>query len=173
MNRFWFVERGNPEVIAEGWERYEGVHSLDLNGTVPSKIYQDVPTHPGEGYMLSFAMAGNPGGLPLKTLDIWWDGRNVASKSFDSTGKTQNNMGWQVMTVALPAATAVVTRLAFESTTVGDPNWSGGFDPSWYGPFLDDISLTSAVPEPASIVVWSLLGTVGAVVAYRRRRKAA
>jgi hypothetical protein len=39
---------------------------------------------------------------------------------------------------------------------------------------LDDISLTpTAVPEPASIVIWSLLGGVGCVVAYRRRRKAA
>jgi len=38
---------------------------------------------------------------------------------------------------------------------------------------IETAGTTSAVPEPAALLVWSGLGAIGAVMAYRRKRRAA
>ena len=38
--------------------------------------------------------------------------------------------------------------------------------------YLDNVVMSS-IPEPSTLLVWSGLGAIGAVVAYRRKRRAA
>jgi hypothetical protein len=39
--------------------------------------------------------------------------------------------------------------------------------------YVDRAYITSAVPEPSTIIIWSLLGTVALALGWWRKRKAA
>ena len=81
--------------------------SLDLNAGVPGGLFQDVPTQPGRGYAVSFALAGNPCTDPpfVKTLTVTFGGV-TQSFQFDTTGTSRTQMGWTATTLGtgLPAA---------------------------------------------------------------------
>ena len=67
-------------------------------------------------------------------------------------------------------------QLTFSFATPLDPSESFGI---WISPLVTSgaegtLELTqsaSAIPEPASIIVWSLLGVVGVTIGWRRRRR--
>src|ERR1051325_6530469 len=92
----WVVQSGSVDIVGPYWQAAAGSQSLDLNGDDVGIIYQDVPTVPGQLYLVQFAYAGNPdGGIPaIKTANVFWNDGLLASLSFDKTGRTHENMGW-------------------------------------------------------------------------------
>ncbi len=135
----WTVESGTVEIVGTYWPAAQGSQSLDLNGIFEyiGTIYQDVPTVPGERYKIRFAYAGNPEGGPvIKTTKVFWDGAELATVSFDTTGRSRSNMGWVYYDYEV-TATSGTGRLRFQSMTS-----------SFCGPALDDVSVTPVNPLP-------------------------
>jgi choice-of-anchor C domain-containing protein len=125
----WVVESGSVDHVGRLWQAANGNQSVDLSGEGAGAIYQDLPTIPGQTYLLRFAMAGNPeGGPAIKRIEIWWDTTLVDTLSFDTTGRSKSSMGWVYHEYTV-VATTNVTHLRFKSLT------SGAF-----GPALDDVS---------------------------------
>ena len=103
----------------ETWTPAEGRQSLDLNPDRQGEIYQDVYTQPGQDYTLSFAIAGNITRAGVKSMEVFWGEQSLGKYSFDTTGKTKTNMGWENVEIAIPGALThdPRTRLRFKSTT--------------------------------------------------------
>jgi hypothetical protein len=83
----------------------------------------------------------------------------VAAKeySFDATGKTRTNMGWEERELVF-TADATKTSLSFANVHDGVTD---------AGAALDAVSV-SAIPEPTTFLIWSLLGGLGLTI-WRRR----
>ena len=162
----WTVGSGSIDLINGFWQAASGTYSVDLDGASVGSIYQDLVTSLGGTYNLSFALAGNSAGGPLiKSMDVFWGSTNVGTFTFDVTGKSPSNMGWQNFVVNNLTATSATTRLTFQSTTNGNV----------YGPALDDVIVsqaTTVTPEPASMMLVAP-GFVGVFGLARRKRKIA
>ncbi len=159
------------------WQAANGLRSLDLNGGSIGGIAQTFDTVVGNTYQVLFDLAGNPqGGLTVKTLGVLavsgtpQDLLNPAlvpqNFTFDATGKTATNMGWQTQTYQFTATTA--------STTLGFFSSAGGS----YGPALDNVRVTTSSPSPSpspsptSVPTPALLpGLIGMGLAAWRKRQ--
>jgi choice-of-anchor C domain-containing protein len=132
INR-WTVGDGGIDYRGGYWQPAEGRRSLDLNGTLgPGSIRQSFSTIEGKRYLVTFAMAGHPlGGAAVKTLRISATGQSQ-DFTFDTTGKTTNNMGWTTKSWVFTGK-AEVTTLTFLSLTAGG-----------YGPALDNVRVIQA-----------------------------
>lgn len=120
-------------------------------------ISQDEIDTPLATYILSFWLQNTVASpTPINSFDVEWNGEIVftLTPNLSDFGYTQFSVR---VTASGPEAT-----LGFFAR-----NDDGFFD-------LDDITLQAdangAVPEPASITLWSL-ATLGAASAYRRRRR--
>jgi len=83
--------------IGTTWAASEGQRSIELNATHAGVIAQTLITEPGRWYRVQFAMAGNPLSEPgLKTLRVT-AGDESQEFTFDTTGRTPTEMGWQTM----------------------------------------------------------------------------
>jgi choice-of-anchor C domain-containing protein len=159
----WTISVGNVDLIDNGfWQAFAGSQSIDMNGSAPATLYQDIALTPGQTYRLGFAMAENFfGGPATKTMDVSIGSISAGSYSFDNPAATTTNMGWQTHTFDF-VANAPTMRLQFASTTSN----------CCWGPALDDVSVIQlsrvAAPEPASIALFGT-GLVGLVM-WRRRR---
>jgi hypothetical protein len=90
-------------------------------------------------------MSGNPDGLPVvKNLRVTISGVGFADFSFDTTGVTRSNMGWQLKTLGF-VATATTHLINFASLDGS---------PAFFGAAIDDVRI-GEVPEPAT---FGLLG---------------
>jgi hypothetical protein len=164
----WCIGQGNVDLVRTRWEPGEGSQSLDLNGTEPGLLYQDLATTPGREYDLSFLFSGHPEGDPQKTMHIVWNGMDLGEfKWIVGPGQDFANMFWSPLTIFGLLATSPTTRLEFRSTTTTP---CGGADPSC-GVALDGVSVTavSSVPEPATLALVG--GGVLALGAVARRRR--
>ncbi|MCP2257158.1 choice-of-anchor C domain-containing protein [Streptoalloteichus tenebrarius] len=134
----WKVASGSVDLIGAGfWQAAEGDQSVDLNGQGPGTVSQTFTTVPGTTYTVTYSLAGNPGGVPLKTGRALVDGQNFQDFSFDITGKTAANMGYVTRQFTF-VARGSSTTLAFASTT---PN-------SAHGPVVDDVRVRACTPCP-------------------------
>jgi choice-of-anchor C domain-containing protein len=127
----WVVSQGNINVIASAfWKAADGKRSLDLNGSMPGAISQTFKTKKGQKYRVRFALAGNtrpgPTAPTEKTLQVGAAGKKTEF-TFDTTGKTPDDMGWVNKTWEFTAE-ADETTLEFLSLTEGGD-----------GPALDDV----------------------------------
>jgi choice-of-anchor C domain-containing protein len=152
----WEVFQNSIDYINGYWAAAHGTHSIDLNGDAGAAgIRQTFDTTVGKNYLVQFALAGNPDGLPtIKTVQVD-SGAFTQLYTFDVTGATHGNMNWVYENFVFTAAASSST-LSFLSQTTG----------CCYGPALDDVSV--AVPEPA---IMTLLGTGLVTLLVRRRSR--
>ena len=150
------VPVNNVDIVANGVYgpsyAFGGAYALDLVGYGSTgAISQTFNTLAGKTYTVSFAYAKN-NGITAPTADVLVD--NAVIGSVTGTGQ------WQVFTTSF-VGTGAPTTFAI-SETFGGGN---------AGVFLDNVSVTGSVPEPAT---WGLLlagfGMVG--IAARGRKRA-
>ncbi len=128
----WQVTRGGVDLIGAGfWQAAEGNQSVDLNAARPGTVSQTFSTKPLTKYTVTYSLAANPGGPAVKTGRVLVNGQNVQSFSFDSTGKTRANMGYEERQVTF-------LSLGFSATLSFDSTVSGAF-----GPVIDDVKVCS------------------------------
>jgi hypothetical protein len=138
----WTVESGSVNSVGTFWQTAEGNFLLELNGTDPGTIYQDLATQPGRSYTIRFAYAGDPDQEcepAVKTFKVFWAGTQIASLQFDTTGRGIFDMGWQYYQAQVTASGSV-SRLRFQSTTAGS-----------CGPALDDVSVVKDTIKLATV----------------------
>jgi choice-of-anchor C domain-containing protein len=173
----WTVGQGSisnastEQDSTDEWPADTGSVSVDLSGTAPGDIYQDVATTPGTVYALSFAIGGNfYCGQTLKTMQITW-GSTVFTTQFSDVNSSQSNMNWQHDTIQVTAS-STTTRIDFADVTP---------DQSSCGATLDSVSLVATpaatTPEAPVALLLPLSGgaviAAGAAIARRRRRRCA
>lgn len=126
----WTVSSGSVDYIGTYWEASDGDRSIDLSGNTPGSLQQTFSTVAGQKYFVTFDMAGNPdGGSAVKTLTVNTTGGTPVLYSFNSTGQTHEDMGWEQKVYSF-IASGPTTTLTFTSTT-GDA----------YGPAIDNVEL--------------------------------
>jgi hypothetical protein len=126
----------------------------------PDTLTQTVATTAGTSYLLSF-WRYNQDGDPNVSLDVTWNGVNVFSE-YHTESATSPNFTANVYNnfTARVVGTGGSDSLVF--TSVNDPSLT----------FLDNVSLTSAVPEPATWAMM-LLGLFGVGFVLRGRKQGA
>jgi choice-of-anchor C domain-containing protein len=156
----WVVGGDSIDYIGGYWQPEDGARSVDLSGNANGSIAQTFDTVAGQAYLVNFWLAGNPDGGPAAKIAISSaDGSQLQSNTFTVTGaNSHTNMGWAAYTYQFTAATNATT-LSFASATN-----------TAFGPALDNVSVSLAVPEPTS---WALMliGFGGLGAALRRQRR--
>ena len=128
----WVVINGQIDYIGTHWKAADGKRSLDLHGSPGyGGVKQTIKTEKGRTYRATFEMAGTPGGNPAKKSLSVSAGKLRKSFEFDSTGKTNQDMGWEKVTWDFKAEDAS-TEIRFETDEKVDPN---------QGPALDNVSV--------------------------------
>jgi choice-of-anchor C domain-containing protein len=125
----WVVSQGNVNVVDSAyWKAADGKRSLDLNGSMPGAIRQTFISRKGQKYRVTFALAGSEPDIEPKVKKFQISaGGKTAEFTFDTTGKTRNDMGWVRKTWEFTAE-ADKTTVEFLSLTAGHA-----------GPALDDV----------------------------------
>jgi hypothetical protein len=148
----WMVESNSVNLARSStWAPYDGLQSLELNGTLPGSIYQDVLTTSNQQYYLRFDLAGVPATLPIiKTNQVWWGTNLLDTVTFSTAGASTLDMNWTNHEY-LVTASSNSTRVRFVSTTTGAN-----------GSVLDTVSLTVVAPPPVnySVIVSNAAGSI-------------
>ena len=128
-------------------------------------ILQDVTGFAvGQGYQLQFDLAGNTFSPNLKQLQVsvFQGAALVAGStfSFNNSGQTLSNMGWQSNLLSFTSPVNGTLRLQF-----------AGLNNDGAGAALDNIRLIevagNAIPEPATVGVFALGLTALAIIRHR------
>lgn len=129
-----------------------------LSGSTNSFMYQDVMLGVGN-YLLTFwyrprTNTANDNGIQVQF-------NNAAVYNVSTTSSQQKN--WQLQTVILKSTSAGSQRIAFGAT--GTANQLGGF--------IDNVSLVSQVPEPATMgLIGGALVAIGLLKTRRQKPSA-
>lgn len=159
---------GNIDWITGYWPGSDGTRSVDLLGLGDGAVTQLINTVVGQKYAVSFDISANPDPfhpivVDTKTMIIGF-GATTQNDSYTTTSSNSlSNMLWRHDTLFF-TATSATTLLSFASLRTDDN--------CCFGPALDNVSVTAAVPEPAT---WAMmiLGFLGVgFMAYRRKSEA-
>ena len=144
----WIVTGEGIDYIGTLWRGSEGMHSVDLDGSVRSAITppfaqggvaQTFATTPGTRYRVTFDLAGNPYRPPLvKSMRVSAAGESQDFK-FDVTGKNAARMGWVATSWAF-TANAASTTLEFRSLTASRS--------TGWGAVIDNVAVTAMESAP-------------------------
>ncbi|WP_432377787.1 choice-of-anchor C family protein [Duganella sp. P38] len=152
----WNVS-GSVDLIKSYWTAAEGQYSIDLNGNGEGRISQSFSTVAGQAYTVSFWLAGNPDiGGQTKWLEAGIVGDGSHAYEFSTVHRATYAMGWSEQRFSF-VASGINSTLFFQ----GDARNGVG------GAALDNIVVTTAVPEP-SIYVMLLVGAGLMGLAARR-----
>jgi choice-of-anchor C domain-containing protein len=164
----WIITTQSIDLM-HAWTPHSGDQCIDLAGNGRGKISQTIKTEVGANYEISFWLSGNPHSRYQgpKGLNVYWAGEKVKSVTFDTTGKSGDNMGWTLVTISGLKAKATTTEIAFEQGETSDDH---------YGVVLDDISVIDPVtpaPEfPSTTLPAALLvGFMGIILFVQKSRK--
>jgi choice-of-anchor C domain-containing protein len=134
----WTVTRGQIDYIGpDCWKAADGKRSLDLHGSPGfGGVKQAIKTKKGQRYRVTFSMAGNfddpEKREPVKLLCVRAAGKKEAF-SFDTTGKTADNMGWLKKAWEFEAV-ADETTIEFHTLETEADKW---------GPALDNVRVVA------------------------------
>ena len=109
-------------------------------------ISQSIPTTVGETYTFTFWLDNDVGNEPNSFIALWAGTQVLNLSSVNPFPYTEYSY-----TETATTSTTTIEFSGYEGTLLG----SGGTF------FLDDVSVTSGVPEPATLIIWSLLGACG------------
>ena len=148
------------DYIGGTWVASDGNRSVDLSELSAGRIEQTFNTIVGENYTVTFDLAGNPIGGPIvKSMTVLAAG-DSANFTFDTTGRSTSNMGWETNTWMF-TATGSTTTLSFISNTNTNA-----------GPALDNVSVSETVVtdvnEPQTLM---MLGTAILIALGTRFKK--
>ena len=133
----------------------QGVNFVELDTNKNSNMFQSVQTVLGQHYTLTFQFENRPGvAISSQGLSVDWGGAEIAHVNNSLNGT------WETRTYSLIGDGSAM-KLKFIATGTSDS----------YGSSLDNVSLTTAVPEPETYAM--LLAGLGLVGVVARRRKAA
>jgi len=130
-----------------GWNSVEGYGWVGVTtsaadgqtyATITGDLYQDLATTPGRTYLLRYAVAGSASS-GIATLQTRWGGTLVATITFDTTGHSNENLGWVYVTNIVLASSST-TRLWFAN---------GNFPTSPF-PNVDDVGAFPVDAPPTS-----------------------
>jgi choice-of-anchor C domain-containing protein len=159
----WTVSQGSIDYIGTYWQASDGGRSLDIHGSWIGKIEQTFNTTIGATYRVTFDLAGNPNASPIiKDMRVSAGGSS-ADFSFNTTGKSNSNMGWLSKSWDF-TANSTTTTLEFI-----------GLGNSALGAALDNVSVialsgpSTSVPEPSSMLGLLGLGVLGIGSALKRQ----
>ena len=142
---------------------FDGKQYLELNTTQFTTVSQNLATHAGNSYSLSFAYSGRPdtANHAASAVEVFWGGQKI----FSTTAGAQS--GWHLYTIDNLKANGNSTLLSFASIA---PSSSVS-----YGSYLDAVQVstfhptTAPIPEPGT---WALMLTgllaMGMLVRQRR-----
>jgi len=117
-----------------GYTCSEATWCMDLDGSSFGGIAQTFSTTPGTTYVVTFDLAGNPGGAPtIKQMQARVAGIS-RDYQFDITGRSGSSMGWRTESFSF-TATSGSSTLEFRST-----NTTGGF----HGAFIDNVRVETS-----------------------------
>ena len=133
----------------------DGLNFVELDTTGNSSISQSIATVIGQTYHLSFAYAQREG-TAAATNGMSWSAGNMSDIAFGADGNT----GWTLMNTSFMAVDTLTT-LTFQALGTSDS----------FGTSLDAVSVTQAVPEPASLLL-VMSGLAVCLMASRGRRLA-
>jgi choice-of-anchor C domain-containing protein len=152
----WTVTGSGVDLIGAYWQAPNGIGgSVDLDGSAPGGLTQQLATAAGQLYQLSFYLSGNPDGSPsVKSLGISI-GNLSNSVSYALNSNTHSNMGYVWESFRFVASGPTI--LSFTSNDVSSP----------YGPVIGGVSVT-AVPEPSSLAICGICLAGLSLVARRR-----
>jgi Protein of unknown function (DUF642) len=127
----WTAGPGTVDVLPPSfWQTPNGEGSIDLNGINLGTITRHYETAPNRRYRVSWKVSANavwstgPYATPtVKTYNVI-TGPTTTAKSFDSTGRTNANMGWTGDSVNF-TATSTDSIISFVSTTTGGCECAG------------------------------------------------
>ncbi len=142
------------------WAAADGNNSVDMNGLSAGSIGQNIVLSSGSTYTLTYMIAGNTNRAEptpaVKRMSVYIGDTLLIADSFDTTGKTESNMGWEQRTFTFDVTETKNYFIRFQSNEQGPR-----------GAALDKLSLTqnptnptnNAVPEPSE---WAAMGFLGA-----------
>ena len=153
----WTVGGDSIDYIGSYWMPSNGSRSIDLSGNNAGSLSQTFDTTPGQAYLISFDLAGNPDQPSIKTEQVKV-GVQTLTYTFNTSTTSKSNMGWSPFSFTY-VANDTSTTLSFASLTN-----------SAYGPALDNVAV-STVPIPASLPLFggAILALAG-LAAFNKRR---
>jgi hypothetical protein len=155
----WTATSGSIEVRdADVGTAADGINYVELDSTANSAMSTTLATVAGETYTLSFRYSNRADGVAVDSNGLSYDvgaGAVAVPVAAENTG---SDNAWTLYTTTF-TATSATTTLSFAATGTSDS----------FGSSLDDVSVTSVVPEPATMAMMAA-GVLTLLGIGRRRR---
>jgi choice-of-anchor C domain-containing protein len=119
----WRVGGNSVDLVSSAYfQPAVGNQSIDLSGSTPDSVTQQVATAAGTAYVLSWHLAGNPAcGQSVKTMQVSWNGTVVDTLTFNTTGHSTASMGWKYRKITLTVSGSTSTVSFADATPDGSP----------------------------------------------------